>query len=153
MNKPDGRTWYEYIYSDEFTPDDRGELRDLFAEEMADEAKSILKRSRMDETRYVIDVVNEAQVMASDDWTMDEQADAENLRDLLAGHAIGDESVGVFVTPRDSKGEIAEIPPDHVPVDEYTVHIKLRRNQALTENAMARAKDRLNETVSDDFDE
>lgn len=147
--KPDDTTWYEYIYSDEFTNEERRELRAEFFELMADEARDILEESSLDEARYEIDVVNRTQIEANDDWLMDEQEEAEELRDVLAGHGIGDESVGVFVTPRSSEGEIADLPPDHVPVDEYTVYVEMQRVQASLEGA----KDRLNETMAEAMDE
>lgn len=150
-DKPGDETWYEYIYSDERSNDGIGELRDKFFELMADEARAILEESRLDETRYVVDVTNGANVTACDGWLMDDQEKAVEVRDVLAGHKIGDESVGVFVSPRDSQGNISEIPPDHVPVDEYTITVKLRRNQAITEAALSGAKDKMNETVADEM--
>lgn len=152
IEKPDGETWYEYIYEGR-SDDEIGEVHDKFFEVMADEARAILEECRLDETRYVVDVTTAANVNATDDWLMDDQEKAEEVRDVIAGHGIGDESVGVFISPRSSEGEIADIPPDHVPVDEYTVHVKLRRNQAITETAMSGAKDRINETVAEKLDE
>jgi hypothetical protein len=149
--KPDDKTWYEHVYEGR-SNDEIGELHDEFFEVMADKARAILEECRLDETRYEVEVVNRTQIGATDDWLMDEQEDAEELRDVLAGHGIGDESVGVFVTPRSSEGEISDIPPDHVPVDEYTVYVELQRIQSSLDGALQRSKDRINETLAEEME-
>jgi hypothetical protein len=150
ISKPDNETWYGYLYSDEFTPDERGELRDEFFETMADEVREVLEDSELDASRYETDIVNHLYV-AADGWLMDEQEDAEKLRDALSGE-IGDESVGVFVTPRSSEGEIVEIPEaDHIPIDEYRVFIELTRVRESMEEGMRAAKGEMNDAMGDEF--
>lgn len=61
---------------------------------------------------------------------MAEKENVLELRDALRKAGIGDDSVGLYVTPRDSKGEIAELPPEHVSVDvEYSVFVNVKQNQ------------------------
>ncbi|WP_435068486.1 hypothetical protein [Haloplanus sp. C73] len=147
VEKSDDETWYEYLYSDEFTADERGDLRDEFFALMADETREILDDSELDESRYQTRISTHLYVGSDDEWLMDEQKDAEELRDVLAGE-VGDESVGVFVTPRSSEGKIAEIPDeDHIPVDEYSVFVELTQVQEDLEDTMGAVKGELNEAV------
>lgn len=145
--KPDDETWYEYLYSDDISDDRRGELRDEFFELMADEAREILEDSDLDESRYEVEITTRTYVGAGDEWLMDDQEDAVELRDVLDDE-IGDESVGVFVTPRSSGGEIADIPePDHVPVDEYRVFVELEQVQESVDGGLQAAKGKMNEAI------
>jgi len=147
IEKPDDETWYEYLYSDDISDDRRGELRDEWRELMADEAREILEDSELDESRYEVEVNTKMYAGAGGEWLMDDREDAKELRDVLTGE-IGDESVGVFVTPRTSEGEIADIPePDHVPVDEYRVFVELTQVQESVEGGLQSAKGKMNEAI------
>lgn len=122
--KPGDVTWYEYLYGD----DEGDGGREEFGEEIASEVKEALKQSDLDESRYEVEPGHRPQVTASG-WDMDKQ-DVVELRDMLREAGIGDESVGVYVTPRDSQGEIVELPLDNAPVDvEYEVFVNPKRNQ------------------------
>ncbi|QCW01901.1 hypothetical protein [Natrinema pallidum] len=133
--KPDDETWYEYLYGD-------GEVdggREEFGEEMASEVKEALQQSELDESRYEVEAGQRPNITASG-WEMVEQEDVVELRDVLREAGIGDESVGVYVTPRDSQGEIGELPPDHAPGDiEYEVFVNLKRNQEAIDDGAANA--------------
>lgn len=60
---------------------------------------------------------------------------------MLREAGIGDESVGVYVAPRDSQGEVTEPPPNHVAPDvEYEVFINLKRTQKPIDGGAASAK-------------
>ncbi|AEH35586.1 hypothetical protein [Halopiger xanaduensis] len=147
IEKPDDETWYEYLYTDEISRDERSELRDEWRELMADEAREILEDSELDESRYEVEVTTNMYVGADDEWLMDDREDAKELRDVL-DREIGDESVGAFVTPRSSEGEIADIPePDHVPVDEYEVFVELEQVQESIDGGLQAAKEKMNEAV------
>jgi len=147
IEKPDDETWYEYLYSDDISRDERSELRDEWRELMADEARKVLEDSDLDESRYEVEVSTNLYVGADGEWLMDDREDAKELRDALNGE-IGDESVGVFVTPRSSEGEIVDIPePDHVPVDEYRVFVELEQVQENVEDGMSAAKGKMNEAI------
>lgn len=149
VSKPDNKTWYGYLYSDEFTADERGDLRDEFFALMADETRDILEDRELDESRYETRISTHLYVGSNDEWLMDDREDAKELRDALAGE-IGDESVGVGIEPRSSEGEIAEIPEeDHIPVDEYHVFVELTQVQEDLEDTMGVMKGELNEAMED----
>ena len=139
MTKPDDVTWQEYIYGG--GAEDGG--REEFGVALAEQARKALQQSEMDESRYEVEAGQRPRITASG-WEMDEQEDVVELRDVLREAGIGDESVGVYVTPRDSQGEIAELPPDHAPVDvEYEVFINLKRNQEAIDGGAANAKGKM----------
>lgn len=137
--KSDDVTWDEYLYGDDAADGGREE----FSEEMASEIREALQQSELDESRYEVEAGQRPKISASG-WEMAEQDDAVELRDMLWEAGIGDDSVGVYVTPRDSQGEIAELPPDHVSVDvEYEIFINLKRNQEAIDDGMANAKEKM----------
>lgn len=140
MTKTDDKTWYEYIFGDEIGRDEREELREEFGSQIAAEVRTALEQSGLDESRYVVEEGHKPQVEASAGWLMDDQDSASELRDVLRDADIGDESVGVYVTPRDSNGELADLPPDHLPVDEYTVFIELSQIQAAVDAGASNAQ-------------
>lgn len=149
MTKPDDQTWYDYLHRDEHTNDERGEVRDEFRRVMANEAREILEKTELDESRYEVEVTTRTYVGAGGEWLMKKKEDVEQLRDVLDDE-IGDESVGVFATPRTAEGEIAKIPePDHVPVDEYRVIVELNQKQKNVDQGLQAAKSKTNDAVSE----
>ncbi|SER50231.1 hypothetical protein [Natrinema salaciae] len=135
IEKPGDVTWYEYLYGDDAMDGGREE----FGEEMASEVREALQQSELDESRYEVEAGQRPRITASS-WEMNEKEDVVELRDVLREAGIGDESVGVYVTPRDSQGEMVELPLDHAPVDvEYTVFVNLKRNQEAIDGGAASA--------------
>jgi len=133
--KPGDVTWYEYLYGDDAADGGREE----FGEEIASEVKEALQQSDLDESRYEVEAGQRPNIAARG-WEMVDKEDVVELRDVLREAGIGDESVGVYVTPRDSQGEIGELPPDHAPGDiEYEVFVNLKRNQEAIDSGAANA--------------
>ena len=129
MTKPDDTTWGEYVCGDLEEEEEREERWEEFGEKMAVGVRAALEDCELDASRYVVETGHRPSVEA-DGWQMAEKENVLELRDALRKAGIGDDSVGLFVTPRDSMGEIAELPPENVSVDvEYSVFVNLKQNQ------------------------
>ncbi|WP_121821114.1 hypothetical protein [Halostella salina] len=88
-------TWESRIHDDSLTPDERGELYEEFASEIADDVHRALEAAGVDD-EYKIDVIKHCVVVWGDGWVMGED-DAEELRPVLEEKDIGDSSVSAFV--------------------------------------------------------
>jgi hypothetical protein len=126
MTKSDDTTWYEYLYGDE----KEGEGHETFGEMMAEEVQDALEAGELDESRYRVKPGHRPSVKGAG-WQMTEMEEVVRLRDALREEGVGDESVGVYATPRDSVGKIAELPPEHVGTQdfEYEVFVNVKQNQ------------------------
>jgi len=98
-------TWEERIYGDGVTPDERGELWEEFTGKLASEARELLANSGFAHEFHVKQ--SKARVMISSEEGLSSD-DAAEVRDYLAGHEIGDESVTVAVEPMGDDGEPRE---------------------------------------------
>ena len=140
--KPDDKTWYWYLNTEEKEQEMREQSWEEFGGVMAAQSRDALREvGGLDESRYVVEAGHRPSVKA-DGWQMKSKEDVVRLRDALREAGIGDDSVGVYATPRDSNGEVAELPPEHVGTQdfEYEVFVNLKRNQAAIDGGARAAK-------------
>lgn len=141
MEKSDSATWQTYIFEQSEDNDEIKSKLGEFVEYLIGETNEALRMSEeLDEERYSLEDAGRWVKVSAKGWVMDSEDEVVRVRDALREVGVGDESVGVYCSPRSvKKGGPAPLPPI---VEEYDVLVQLHREVELFDGAVGQASEK-----------